>query len=123
MSCTRHYDTVAFDIRDNATMLFFARTTAAGDIEDYLLLMRAEGDGIGDGVYIEVNEDQLGSHDLISKAYMSGNMLTLELKEPVKAFEGASELILTYEDSPENRTSVEAGVFRVLGNMLAGGNA
>ena len=29
MSGSRHYDTVAFDVRDNATMLFFARTTAA----------------------------------------------------------------------------------------------
>lgn len=40
MSASRHYDTVAFDVRDNATMLFFARTTAEGDIDDYLLLMR-----------------------------------------------------------------------------------
>lgn len=123
MSCTRHYDTVAFDIRDNATMLFFARTTTAGDIEDYLLLMRAEGDGFGDAVYMEVNENQLAGHDLISRAHMSGNVLTLELNEPVKAFDGASELILTYEDSQENRNSIEAGAFRVLGNMLVGGNA
>ena len=27
MSDSRNYDTVAFDVRDNATMLFFARTT------------------------------------------------------------------------------------------------
>ena len=65
MSGSRHYDTVAFDVRDNATMLFFARTTAAGDIEDYLLLMRAEGDDLDDAIYIEINENQLAGHDLI----------------------------------------------------------
>jgi len=35
MSTSHHYDTVAFDKRDNATMLFFARTTPGGDIDDY----------------------------------------------------------------------------------------
>ena len=123
MSGSRHYDTVAFDIRDNATMLFFARTTAAGDIEDYLLLMRAEGDDLDDAIYIEINENQLAGHDLIQKARMTGNMLTLELKEPVAELDGASEIVLTYDDSPENRTSMESGAFRVLGNALAGGHA
>ncbi len=123
MSGSRHYDTVAFDIRDNATMLFFARTTAAGDIEDYLLLMRAEGDDLDDAIYIEINENQLAGHDLIQKARMTGNMLTLELKEPVAELDGASEIVLTYDDSPENRTSMKSGAFRVLGNALAGGHA
>ena len=123
MSCSRHYDTVAFDVRDNATMLFFARTTAAGDIEDYLLLMRAEGDGLEDAIFIEVNENQLGGHDLIQEARMSGNMLTLEFAEPVQALDGASEIIVTFDDSPENRISIETGAFRVLGNTLVGGNA
>ena len=45
MSINRRYDTVAFDVRQDATMLFFASTTATGDIDDYLLLMRAQGDG------------------------------------------------------------------------------
>ena len=40
MSEARHYDTVAFDVRDNATMLFFANTSDDEDISDYLLLMR-----------------------------------------------------------------------------------
>ena len=40
MTESRQYDTVAFDVRDNATMLFFAKTTDLGDISDYLLLMR-----------------------------------------------------------------------------------
>jgi hypothetical protein len=80
MSDGRHYDTVAFDVRDNATMLFFARTTAAGDIEDYLLLMRAEGEEFDEAIYIEINENQFAGHDLIQEARMTGNMLTLELR-------------------------------------------
>ena len=123
MSNSRHYDTVAFDVRDNAIMLFFARTTAAGDIEDYLLLMRAEGEEFDEAIYIEINENQFAGHDLIQEARMTGNMLTLELREPMVELDGASEIVLTYDDSPENRTSIEAGVFRVLGNTLAGGNA
>ena len=123
MSGSRHYDTVAFDVRDNATMLFFARTTTAGDIEDYLLLMRAEGEDLDDAIYIEINENQFAGHDLIQEARMTGNMLTLELKEPVAELDGASEFVLTYDDSPENRTSIESGAFRVLGNTLAGGHA
>ena len=120
---SRHYDTVAFDVRDNAIMLFFARTTAAGDIEDYLLLMRAEGEEFDEAIYIEINENQFAGHDLIQEARMTGNMLTLELREPMAELDGASEIVLTYDDSPENRTSIETGVFRVLGNTLAGGNA
>ena len=123
MSASRHYDTVAFDVRENATMLFFARTTAAGDIEDYLLLMRAKGEEFGEAIFIEINENQLSGHDLIQEARMSGNMLTLELSQPVDEFDGASEIVLTYDDSPENRVSIETGAFRVLGDTLEGGNA
>lgn len=123
MPSNRHYDTVTFDVRDNATMLFFARTTAAGDIEDYLLLMRAEGDGLDEAVYIEINENQFSGHDLIQEARMTGNMLTLELRESSAELDGASHIVLTYDDSPENRTSIESGAFRVLGNTLAGGHA
>ena len=123
MTCSRHYDTVAFDVRDNATMLFFARTTAGGDIEDYLLLMRAEGDGLEEAIYMEINENQVAGQDLIREARMTTNMLTLELAEPVDALDGESEIVLTYDDSPENRTSIEMGAFRVLGSTLAGGNA
>ncbi len=123
MSSNRHYDTVSFDVRDNATMLFFARTTAAGDIEDYLLLMRAEGEGLDEAIYIEINENQFSGHDLIQEARMTGNMLTLELRESFAELDGASHIVLTYDDSPENRTSIESGAFRVLGNTLAGGHA
>ena len=123
MTGSRHYDTVAFDVRDNATMLFFARTTDAGDIEDYLLLMRAIGEDFDDSLYIEINETQLAGHDLVREAHMTGNMLTLDLREPSQELDGASQIVLTYDDSPDNRSSIESGAFRVLGNALAGGHA
>lgn len=123
MPCSRHYDTVAFDVRDDATMLFFARTTDKGDIEDYLLLMRAKGEEFGETVLIEVNENLLAGRDLVQEARMTGNMLTLELSQPVAELDGASEIVLTYDDSPENRSNVENGAFRVLGDTLEGGNA
>ncbi len=123
MSGSRNYDTVAFDVRDNATMLFFAKTTATGDIGEYLLLMRAEGEGFDEAIYIEVNEQQFTGRDTIAEARLSGNMLTLELHEPADELDGASKIVLTYDDTPENQANVEAGVIRVLGNTLAGGNA
>ncbi|MFQ6004166.1 MAG: hypothetical protein ACE5OQ_01570 [Woeseia sp.] len=123
MSNTRTYDTVAFDIRENATMLFFAKTTDSGDIDDYLLLMRAEDEELDDAIYIEINEQQYAGHDMIQEARLTGNMLTLELREPAEALNGAKEIVLVYDETPENQASVEAGVFRVLGGTLAGGNA
>jgi hypothetical protein len=123
MSGSRNYDTVAFDVRENATMLFFAKTTATGDIGEYLLLMRAEGEGYGEAIYIEVNEQQFSGHDKIAEARLTGNMLTLELHEPADELDGASAIILTYDETPENQANVEAGVIRVLGTTLAGGNA
>lgn len=123
MPCHRNYDTVAFDVRDDATMLFFARTTPSGDIDDYLLLMRAEASELGPTVYIEMNERQFAGHNLIAEARMAGNVLTLELHEAAPELEGARQLVLSYKDTPENKASVEAGAFRVLGDRLAGGNA
>ena len=123
MSRSRSYDTVAFDVRDNAAMLFFAKTTDTGDIGEYLLLMRAEGEGYDEAVYIEVNEQQFAGKDKISEARLTGNMLTLELREPAEELDGVSEIVLTYDETPENQANVEAGVFRVLGTALAGGNA
>jgi len=104
-------------------MLFFARTSAAGDIEEYLLLMRAEGEEYDDSIYIEINENQFSGHDLIQEARMTGNMLTLELRDSSAELDGASLIVATYDDSPENRTSIESGAFRVLGSALAGGHA
>ena len=123
MANARNYDTVAFDVRDNATMLFFAKTNSTGDIDDYLLLMRAEGEEFDEALYIEINEQQFAGHDMIQEARLTGNMLTLELREPAAALDGATEIVLTYDETPENQASVEAGVFRVLGGSLAGGHA
>jgi len=123
MSASRQYDTVAFDVRDNATMLFFARTSADGDIEDYLLLMRPEADDLGDIIFLEINEQQFPGSEIISEARMSGNMLTLVFTGSVKELDGASEIVLCFDDTPENRTSMEAGAFRVLGEKLSGGHA
>lgn len=119
----RHYDTVAFDVRDNATMLFFARTTPEGDINDYLLLMRTVEDNFDESMYIEINEHQFGGHDLIKEAELMGNTLTLKLHEPAEELGGATQIVLTYADTPENGTSIERGAFRVLGDTLSGGNA
>ena len=120
---SRHYDTVAFDVRDNATMLFFARTTPEGDINDYLLLMRTIEENFDESMYIEINEHQFGGHNLISEAALMGNSLTLTLHEPAEELGGATKIVLTFADTPENGTSIERGAFRVLGDTLSGGNA
>ncbi len=123
MTNSRHYDTVAFDVRDNATMLFFARTTPEGDINDYLLLMRTIEENFDESMYIEINEHQFGGHDLIREAALMGNTLTLTLYEPAEELGGATQIVLTFADTPENGTSIERGAFRVLGDTLVGGNA
>ena len=123
MSHSRFYDTVAFDVRDNATMLFFATTSEEGDITDYLLLMRAVEDDFDESIYIEINENQFGGHNLLSEARMLDNTLTLVLHEPAKELDNATEIILTFEATESNLTNMEAGAFRVLGDALTGGNA
>jgi len=123
MQTTRNYDTVAFDVRDDAMMLFFARTSEQGEIDDYLLLMRCENDDLPHSLYIEINEQQFSGHDLIREVRMSDNMLTLLLKEPAAELSGEQQIVLTYEGTAANKASVEAGAFRVLGDCLAGGNA
>jgi hypothetical protein len=123
MANNRNYDTVAFDVRENATMLFFARTTSTGDIDDYLLLMRGSGEDYDESTYLEINERQFAGHDLIREARLDGNVLTLELREPAAALDGATEIMVTYDETVENKTNVEEGAFRVLGNTLCGGNA
>lgn len=123
MADSRHYDTVAFDVRDNATMLFFAKTTDEGDIDDYLLLVRTIEDDFEESMHIEINEQQFGGHDVLKEAKLIGNMLTLTFNGAVKALDGASQLALTFTETQENLNSVEAGAFRVLGDALKGGNA
>ncbi len=123
MSDSRFYDTVAFDVRDNATMLFFARTSEEGDIDDYLLLMRTVEDDFDSSMYIEINEKQFGGHDLVKEAVLIGTTLTLRLHEPAAELGGISEIVLSFADTTENGASIEAGAFRVLGDTLTGGNA
>ncbi len=123
MSASRHYDAVAFDVRDNAAMLFFARTTPTGDIEDYVLVMRTSGEEFDDTLFLEVNEIQFAGNELIREATMSENMLTLHFANPVSELGNASELVLTFDATAGNKTSMETGAFRVLGEKLSGGHA
>jgi len=120
---SRQYDTVAFDVRDNATMLFFAKTTSDGEISDYLLLMRSVEDDFDESIYIEINEQQFGGHNLIREAALTGNLLTLRLYEPAQELGGISDIVLTWSDTVENMESIESGAFRVFGDTLVGGNA
>jgi hypothetical protein len=123
MADSRQYDTVAFDVRDNATMLFFAKTTPEGDISDYLLLMRTVEDDFDESIYIEINEEQFGGHNLIREVALTGNILVLRLHEPAESLGGISDIVLTWADTTENLESIEAGAFRVFGDTLVGGNA
>lgn len=123
MTESRQYDTVAFDVRDNATMLFFAKTSELGDIKDYLLLMRTVEEDFDESIYIEINEQQFGGHNLIKEARLHGNVLTLSLHEPAAELGGVTDIVLTYSETAENLDSIEAGAFRVLGDALVGGNA
>jgi hypothetical protein len=120
---SRQYDTVAFDVRDNATMLFFAKTTDDGDISDYLLLMRSVDGEFDESIYIEINEDQFGGHNLIREAALNGNLLTLRLFEPATELGGITDIVLTWANTTENTKNIGSGAFRVLGDTLVGGNA
>ncbi len=123
MTESRHYDTVAFDVRENATMLFFAKTTETGDINDYLLLMRTIEEDFDESIYIEINEQQFGGHNLIRESSLTGNVLTLRLHEPAPELGGVSDIVLTWSETTDNLDSIENGAFRVLGDTLTGGNA
>ena len=123
MTDSRQYDTVAFDVRDNATMLFFAKTTDTGDIKDYLLLMRTVEENFDESIYIEINEQQFGGHNLIREASLTGNVLTLHLHEPAKELGGISDIVMTWTETTDNLDAIEVGAFRVLGDTLTGGNA
>ena len=123
MTDSRQYDTVAFDVRDSATMLFFAKTTELGDISDYLLLMRTVDEEFDESIYIEINEQQFGGHNLIREAALTGNVLTLRLRQPAEELGGITDIVLTWAETTENLDSIELGAFRVLGDALVGGNA
>ncbi len=123
MTDSRQYDTVSFDVRDNATMLFFARTSEVGEINDYLLLMRTIEEDFDESIYIEINEQQFGGHNLIREASLTGNVLTLRLVEPAKELGDTTDIVLTWSETTDNLDAIEVGAFRVLGDMLVGGNA
>ncbi|MDJ0748837.1 MAG: hypothetical protein QNJ11_05100 [Woeseiaceae bacterium] len=123
MTDSRQYDTVSFDVRDNATMLFFARTSEAGEINDYLLLMRTIEEDFDESIYIEINEQQFGGHNLIREASLTGNVLTLRLVEPARELGDTTDIVLTWSETTDNLDAIEVGAFRVLGDMLVGGNA
>jgi hypothetical protein len=123
MSYSRQFDTVAFDVRDNAAMLFFARTSDNGDIVDYVLLMRTIEDDFDESLYIEVNEQRVGGHELLREARLLDNCLTLVLNRPAPAMGNESEFVLSFEATENNLSNFEAGAFRVLGDVLVGGNA
>ena len=117
------YDTVAFDVRDNTTMLFFAKTSKEGEIVDYLLLMRSVEADFEESFFIEINEKQIDGNDLLEEARLMGNTLTLVFRESVPELDGASELTLSFDATENNLSSLESGAFRVLGEHLKGGNA
>ena len=104
-------------------MLFFAKTTDLGEINDYLLLMRTIDEDFDDSIYIEINEQQFGGHNLIREAALTGNVLTLRLHEPAEQLGGIADIVLTWAETTENLDSIELGAFRVLGDALVGGNA
>ena len=104
-------------------MLFFAQTTDEAEIEDYLLLLRTVDDEFEESLYIEVNEQQFGGHDLLASAELVSNTLTLNLREPSSELGGARQIVLTFAESAENLAAIEAGLFRVLGDVLDAGHA
>jgi hypothetical protein len=123
MPDSRVYDTVAFDVRDNATMLFFAMTSDTGDILDYVLLMRTIDDDFDESLYIEANEKRVDGSELLREAHLIGNSLRLVLKRPVPELGSSSEFVLVFDETENNLANVEVGAFRVLGDALVGGNA
>ena len=122
MPAARHFDTVVFEERDNARMLFFAKTTPAGDIEEYFLITHA-GTDAGTILMLEVNEHQEVGNDLVREASMTGNVLALDFGRPVAGLDNETGALISYDDTGENRASIEAGVFAVLGDKLTGGHA
>lgn len=123
MPGTRHYDTVAFDIRDEAAMLFFADTDASGEIKNYLLLMRACTDPLEEAIYLEIDEEQQAGADVVSQATLTGGVLRMQLGAAAAASFGCEELVLSFADTEANRAAIEAGAFRVLGDKLTGGHS
>ena len=85
--------------------------------------MRTVDEDFNESIYVEINEQQFGGHNLISEAAMTGNILTLRLHEPAAELDGTTEIVLTWTDTTENQESIEEGAFRIFGDKLVGGNA
>ena len=117
------YDTVAFDVRDSTTMLFFARTSDDGDILDYLLLMRSIESNFDETFSIEANEQLINGHEVLEEARLLGNTLTLTFNRPVEILGDVSVFVLAFDETEKNHDNMEAGAFRVLGDYLKGGTA
>jgi hypothetical protein len=122
MTKLRHFDTVAFDVRDDAEMLFFADTQKSGDINSYLLLMRASDDELNDTLYLEMDETQLAGKEVVRRAELDGNLLRLTLYEDAGSIFGDTDLVLTFDDNEHNRAGIQHGALRVLGDLLVGGH-
>ena len=60
---------------------------------------------------------------LLKEARLLGNTLTLVFNEAQAALGEANELVLAFEETENNLSSIESGAFRVLGDNLAGGSA
>jgi len=122
MTTSRHFDTVAFDVRENAAMLFFADTQKSGDIKSYLLLMRATDEDANETLYLEIDETQLAGDEVIQQAELDGNLLRLKLHKGAAQTFGDDDLVLTFDDNQHNRAGIESGALRVLGEKLVGGH-
>lgn len=122
MTTSRHYDTVAFDVREEAAMLFFAVTDANGDIDNYLLLMRAVTDDFDQAFFMEVDDQQLAGEDLLDEAELDGNLLRLKVAgDAAKAF-GDTDVVVSFDDNERNHAGINAGSLRVLGDKLKAGH-
>ena len=122
MTTSRHFDTVVFDIRDGAAMLFFAETRKSGDIKSYLLLMRATDDDFNSTLYLEIDENQLAGDEVVEEAELDGNLLRLKLGSQAAEIFGDATFVLTFDDTERNHAGIESGALRVLGDKLVGGH-
>ena len=122
MTTSRHFDTVAFDVRENAAMLFFAKTRANGDIDSYVLLMRGVNDEFEETLCLEIDERQVSGDGIIEQAELDGNLLKLSLNRDAAETFGDREIVMTFDDNERNRAGIESGSLRVLGDFLVGGH-
>jgi len=70
---------VAFDVRENAAMLFFAKTRPNGDIDSYILLMRGMNDEFEETLCLEIDERQISGDRVIEQAELDEALPHLDL--------------------------------------------